>query len=37
MSFFVRSPGLSIKDRKLGYTYFQTILAEMTLKDDQGH
>ena len=37
MSSFIRSSGLSIRDRNSKYTYFQTEVSEMTLKVDQGH
>jgi len=37
MQSFFRSPGLPIRDRKVGYTYFQTKTADIKLKVDQGH
>ena len=37
MFFFVRSYGLFIRDGRIGYTYFQRKIAEMTFKVDQGH
>jgi len=37
MSSFVRLPGLSSETGRVGCTCFQTKIAEITLKIDQGH
>jgi len=37
MPSFLRLPGLSVRDQKIGSTYFHTKIAKTTLNVDQGH